>query len=80
MYSDKDSVFRTVKDGSPTQLALMMRDLGVRMIFANSPQAKGRVERYNSTAQMRLPTDLMRFGVATTTPSTDGSMTSTRRT
>lgn len=64
MYSDKDSVFRAVKDGSPTQLALMMRDLGVRMIFANSPQAKGRVERYNSTAQMRLPTDLVRFGVA----------------
>lgn len=64
MYSDKDSVFRAVKDGSPTQFALMMRDLGVNMIFANSPQAKGRVERYNSTAQMRLPTDLVRFGVA----------------
>lgn len=63
MYSDKDSVFRAVKDGSPTQFALMMRDLGIRMIFANSPQAKGRVERYNSTAQMRLPTDLVRFGV-----------------
>ncbi len=41
----------------------MMRDLGVRMVFANSPQAKGRVERYNSTAQMRLPTDAVRFGV-----------------
>lgn len=64
MYSDKDSVFRAVKDGSPTQLALMMRDLGIHMIFAGSPQAKGRVERYNSTAQMRLPTDLVRFGVA----------------
>ena len=63
MYSNKDSVFRAVKDGSPTQLALMMRDLGVRMIFASSPQAKGRVERYNSTAQTRLPTDLVRFGV-----------------
>lgn len=63
MYSDRDSVFRAVRDGSPTQFALMMRDLGVRMIFANSPQAKGRVERYNSTAQMRLPTDLVRFGI-----------------
>jgi hypothetical protein len=40
MYSDRDSVFRAVKDGSPTQLALMMRDLGVRMVFASSPQAK----------------------------------------
>lgn len=63
MYSDKDSVFRAVKDGSPTQFALMMQDLGVHMIYANSPQAKGRVERYNETAQMRLPTDLVRFGV-----------------
>lgn len=63
MYSDKDSVFRAVKDGSPTQFARMMSDLGVRMVFANSPQAKGRVERYNATVQMRLPTDLVRFGV-----------------
>lgn len=64
IYSDKDSVFRATKDGSPTQFALMMRDLGVRMIFAGSPQAKGRVERYNSTAQMRLPTDAVRFGIS----------------
>lgn len=63
IYSDKDSVFRAAKDGSPTQFALMMRDLGVRMVFASSPQAKGRVERYNSTAQMRLPTDAVRFGI-----------------
>lgn len=63
MYSDKDSVFRAVKDGSPTQFAFMMRDLGIHMIFAGSPQAKGRVERYNSTAQMRLPTDAVRFGI-----------------
>lgn len=62
-YSDKDSVFRAVRDGSPTQFARMMSDLSVRMVFASSPQAKGRVERYNATVQMRLPTDLVRFGV-----------------
>lgn len=61
--SDRDSVFRSTGDGSPTQFALMMRDLGVRMIFAGTPQAKGRVERYNATVQSRLPTDLVRFGV-----------------
>lgn len=61
MYSDKDAAFRA-KDGSPTQFALMMADLGIRTILANSPQAKGRVERYNSTARMRLPTGLARFG------------------
>ena len=43
MYSDKDAVFRAVKDGSPTQFAHMMHDLNVRMIFANSAEAKGRV-------------------------------------
>ena len=64
MYSDRDSVFRAVKDGPPTRLALMMRDLGVRIIFASSPQARGRVERHSSTARTRLPTDLIRFGVA----------------
>ena len=64
IYSDKDSVFRSARDGSPTQFALMARDLGTHMVFANSPQAKGRVERYNSTAQMRLPTDAVRFGIA----------------
>lgn len=42
-YSDKDSVFRATKDGSKTQFAYMLSDLGIRMIFANSPQAKGRV-------------------------------------
>ncbi len=60
---DKGSVFRTFKDGSPTQFALMMRDLRGRMVFANSLQVKVRVERYNSTAQMRLHADALRFGI-----------------
>lgn len=63
LYTDRDAVFRSTRDGSPTQFAAMLSDLGVRMIFANSPQAKGRVERYNHTAQMRLPNDAVRFGV-----------------
>ncbi len=41
----------------------MMDKLGVTMIFANSSQAKGRVERYNGTAQMRLPNDLIRWKI-----------------
>lgn len=63
MYSDKDSVFRSTKTGSSTQYAYMLEDLGVTMIFANTPQAKGRVERFNLTAQRRLPTDVIRFGI-----------------
>ena len=33
------------------------------MIFANSPQAKGDIERYNGTVQKRLPNDIIRFGI-----------------
>ena len=63
LYSDKDSVFRSVKSGTSTQFADMMNDLHIRMIFANSPEAKGRIERYNGTAQLRLPNDIIRFGI-----------------
>ena len=63
VYSDKHSVFRSTKSGTETQLAMMLSDLGARMVFANSPQAKGRVERYNLTGQLRLVNDIIRFGV-----------------
>lgn len=41
----------------------MMESLGIEMIFANTPQAKGRIERYNGTLQYRLPNDIIRFGI-----------------
>lgn len=63
LYSDKDSVFRSVKDGSPSQFGFMMQEMNIKMIFANSSQAKGRVERYNHTCQHRLPNDIIRFKV-----------------
>ena len=63
VYSDKHSVFRSAKSGTETQLAMMLSDLGIRMIFASSPQAKGRVERYNLTGQLRLVNDIIRFGI-----------------
>ena len=63
VYSDKHSVFRSTKAGTATQLAMMLDDLGIRMIFANTPQAKGRVERYNLTGQLRLVNDIIRFGI-----------------
>jgi transposase len=59
-YSDKDSVFVSSKpskiDGlaGRTQFQRAMRSLGVEMIVAHSPQAKGRVERANGTLQDRL--------------------------
>lgn len=67
-YSDKHSVFRintTRKstasvddDNGLTQFGRAMEELSIGMIFANSPQAKGRVERVNQTLQDRLVKEL----------------------
>ena len=63
LYSDKHTIFRSSKEGCLTQFGLMMDDLGIEMIFASTPQAKGRIERYNGTVQRRLPNDIIRFGI-----------------
>lgn len=63
IYSDRGTVFKNAKSGGDTQFSMMMSDLGIRMIFALSPQAKGRVERSNETAQNRLVNDIIRFGI-----------------
>ena len=63
IYSDKHSIFRSVKSGKLSQFGMMMEELHIQMIFANSPKAKGRVERYNQTGQMRLVNDITRFGI-----------------
>jgi len=58
-YSDKFSVFRanskaSVNKEAITQFNRALSCLGVDLICANSPQAKGRVERANQTFQDRL--------------------------
>lgn len=63
LYSDRSTIFRSSKNQAPSQFGAIMSDLGIRMIFAGSSEAKGRVERYNCTAQMRLPNDVVRFGI-----------------
>lgn len=40
MYSDRHSVFRSARAGTGTQLAMMLSDLGVRMVFAGSPRPR----------------------------------------
>jgi len=56
LYSDRHSVFRTsnTDNPKPTQFAMALERLGIEGIQANSPQAKGRVERANKTLQDRL--------------------------
>lgn len=62
LYSDKHSIFRiNAKDADPeaeTQFGRATRELGIECIHANSPQAKGRVERANQTLQDRLPKEM----------------------
>lgn len=56
LYSDKRGTF-TVNQGNKrgkTQFARAMSELGINMILAHSPQAKGRVERAFKTLQERL--------------------------
>ena len=67
-YSDKASVFRvnakTSLDGY-TQFGRAMGELNIDTMCANTPQAKGRVERVNSTLQDRLVKELRLAGIST---------------
>ena len=48
-----------------TQFARAMRELGILLIIARSPQAKGAIERLWGTLQDRLPKDMKRRGITT---------------
>lgn len=63
LYSDKHTIFKSPKDGNLTQFGRMCDELGINMIFANTPQAKGKIERMNYTLQNRLIVDLKRNNI-----------------
>jgi transposase len=72
LYSDRGSHFwLTPKAGAAvdyhrlTQVGRAMQELGVRMIPAYSPQARGRSERNFGTWQGRLPQELRLRGIRT---------------
>ena len=64
IYLDKYSTYKinhknaTDNKDLKTQFQRAMAELDVNVIFANSPQAKGRVERMNSTLQDRLTKEM----------------------
>ena len=74
LYVDRDSIYRC--EGQPsvaqqlagkapqTQFGRAMEALGVELILAHSPQAKGRVERMNGTLQDRLVKELRLAGIS----------------
>jgi hypothetical protein len=73
LYVDRDSIYRCEAVGSvaeqlagkepQTQFGRAMKQLGVELILANSPQAKGRVERMNGVLQDRLVKALRLEGI-----------------
>ena len=74
VYADRDSIYRCEGVGSvaeqlagqgpQTQFGRAMAQLGVELILAHSPQAKGRVERRNGLLQDRLVKALRLAGIS----------------
>jgi len=74
LYVDCASQFKTTRHGGlhslqvtqePTQFERAMEELGIEVIFAGSPQARGRIERMNGLFQDRLVAELARHGITT---------------
>lgn len=68
-YSDKHSIFRvnipnTGTGDNLTQFGRAMKELDIEIICANTPQAKGRVERANQTLQDRLVKEMHLRGIS----------------
>jgi transposase len=70
LYSDRHSIFQVNKGDDKdvsdhqTQFARALEQLGIEGIQANSPQAKGRVERANQTLQDRLVKEMRLQGIS----------------
>ncbi len=62
IYTDRGSVYYARE--KLTDFGRAMKQLNVKLIFAKSPQAKGRVERFNRTLQDRLIKALRREGIS----------------
>ena len=75
LYPDRDSIYVCTREaslqeelanvGPETQFARAMRELGVDLLPAYSPQAKGRVERRHGLFQDRLVKELRLLGIRT---------------
>lgn len=76
IYHDKHTIFRSPKENklsieeeilgiekALTQFGRAMKELGIIQIYADSPQAKGRIERLFETLQGRLKEELRIEGI-----------------
>lgn len=67
-YSDRAGVFKALRRGADetrTQFHRALDELDINLIFASSPEAKGRVERMNRSLQDRLVKELRLQGIST---------------
>lgn len=65
MYTDYSTIFTSPKEGGKTQMQKVLGELEIESILANTPQAKGRVERANRTLQDRLKKEFRLRGITT---------------
>ena len=65
IYSDRTTILWNQKDGELTQVGRMLDELGIELIYANTPQAKGKIENKNKVVQNRLLNDIKRFNIKT---------------
>jgi hypothetical protein len=75
LYLDRHSTYKTTREpsvdemlrGDPalTQFARALKELGVKLIYARSPQAKGRIERIFETLQDRLVKEMRLANICT---------------
>jgi transposase len=73
-YTDKHTIFRSPltekkeeagEEANLTQFGRALAELGIELIHAHSPQAKGRVERLFETLQSRLPVEFKSNDITT---------------
>lgn len=78
IYADRHTIFRSPKADklsveeqlsgklvNDTQFGRAMKEFGIHIIAARSPQAKGRIERLWDTLQSRLPIEFKLAGITT---------------
>lgn len=80
LYLDRAGQFTTTRHGGthrfqrddrPTHFEIAMQRLAIQLIFARTPQARGRGERINRSFQGRLVAELRRAGITTVEAATD---------
>ncbi len=65
VYVDRHSTYKALSERSLSEFQKVMESLGIIVIHARSPQAKGRVERLFETLQDRLVKEMKLRGITT---------------